>query len=206
MSVSIERETDLSFIKLVQRALHSPLVDRNLYAAALGGQVQDLGTVERYLQLSEDSRPAISVYFDRQWYSHLNKDVLESDTDSLFHFLKYGLRELRSPHPLIDLNYVDTRDPAYFHGQPNDFALYELLELGLADPSPYFSIAHYETLWQASDRSDHEGPLRHFLTTGLARGAHPHPLLDVFWYAGHYPDAPRDPYEALRHFRARRRY
>jgi GT2 family glycosyltransferase len=182
-----------------QRAFSSPLVDRRLLLASCGGTVRDTHAIDRYLSLPVDRRPDLSVYFDREWYYFDNPDVAEAGSDPLYHFLTYGLKELRSPHPLIDLRYIDASDPAHFGGSPTDFTLLDILDLGLADPSPYFSISHYQSQRQAGETIE-EAPLRHFLTVGLKRGCQPHPLLDVFWYAGRYPDAPRDPYEALRHF------
>lgn len=180
-------------------ALNSPLVDRRLLLEACGGSVGDEGVIERYLSLPVSRRPELSVYFDRVWYYFDNSDVADAGSDPFYHFLTYGLKELRSPHPLIDLRYINASDPAHFGGSPTDNAVLDILDFGLADPSAYFSISYYQTQG-LPDEPLEEAPLRHFLTEGLKRGRKPHPLLDVFWYAGRYPDAPRDPYEALRHF------
>jgi GT2 family glycosyltransferase len=182
----------------LHQALLSPWIDRDMYSSALGGSLGDLTTVACYLEKSATQRPDISLFFDRTWYRGRYPDVAASELDALYHFLTDGILEMRSPHPLIDVEFINLQDPSYFCGKPSIAALLELIELGLSDPSPYFSVLHYETL-VGSERAD-VGPLRHFLSHGLFQGYRPHPLLDVFWYAGHYPDVPREPYAALRHF------
>ncbi len=193
-----QRDEIVEKVQPVHQALLSPWVDRDMYLSALGGSLGDLTTVARYLGRSEHQRPDISLFFDREWYHRRNPDVATSEVDGLYHFLTFGIVEMRAPHPLIDIEFINMRDPSYFRGKPNVEALLDLLELGLTDPSPYFSVSHYETL--AGGQRGEIGPLRHFLLRGLRAGLKPHPLLDVFWYAGHYPDVPRDPYAALRHF------
>ncbi|MBN9509374.1 MAG: glycoside hydrolase family 99-like domain-containing protein [Alphaproteobacteria bacterium] len=185
-------------LRRVHRLLCARFVDEAAFQAALGAGRGDISTVARYLALPVLKRPVLSIYFDRDFYFASNPDVFERMDDPLLHFLTEGFAALRSPHPLIDLDYIVREDPATL-GQPPDLgALLDLLEYDLAAPSPYFDPGWY------AESLAHTGPprgqLRHFLTAGLAAGRRPNRWLDPEWYAAQHDDVPKDRYGALRHF------
>jgi GT2 family glycosyltransferase len=180
------------------RLLCSPFVDEELFRRALGGGRGDISTVGRYLSLPLAKRPVLSVYFDRDFYLATNPEVMKRQDDPLLHFLGTGFKQLRSPHPMVDLKFVVSED-AYILGDPPSIAsLMDTLEYDLAKTSPYFDAAWYAE--EQGDRAPAQGMLRHFLTVGLAAGARPNKWLDPRWYAAHHPEVPQDPYGALRHF------
>jgi GT2 family glycosyltransferase len=180
------------------RLLCLPFVDEELFRRALGGGRGDISTVGRYLSLPVNQRPALSVYFDWEFYLASNPELMRRREDPLLHFLADGFARLRSPHPMVDLEYVVSED-AHVLGNPPSFAtLMDTLDYDLASPSPYFDATWYaEAL---GGEAPAQGLLRHFLTVGLAAGRRPNKWLDPGWYAERNPDAPRDLYGALRHF------
>ena len=50
-------------------------------------------------------------YFDINFYSRRYPDVAQSQSDGLNHFLRYGVLEGRSPHPLIDIDFYRLSHP-----------------------------------------------------------------------------------------------
>jgi GT2 family glycosyltransferase len=182
----------------VHRTLCSPFVDEDLFRAALGGGRGDIGTVGRYLKLPALRRPALSPYFDREFYAASNPEILERQEDGLLHFIETGFDALRSPHPLVDLPFMLSEDP-HCLGAPHAIArLIEALDYDLVKPSPYFDPTWYAQQLPASEPT--QALLRHFLTVGLAAGQQPNKWLDPAWYAKRHRDVPKDRYGALRHF------
>jgi GT2 family glycosyltransferase len=185
-------------LRRVHRTLCSPFVDEDLFRAALGGGRGDLSTVGRYLKMPVLRRPALSPYFDREFYAATNPDTLEREDDGLLHFIEVGFDALRSPHPLVDLPYMLAEDETCLGTPPSIAALMDVLRDDLVKPSPYFDPAWYAG--QAGLGEAGQGLLRHFLTVGLAAGAQPNKWLDAAWYAARFRDVPKDRYAALRHF------
>ncbi len=182
----------------VYRLLCSPFVDEALFRASLGGGRGDIGTVGRYLSLPVVRRPILSVYFDREFYAATNPGVLAQRLDPLLHFIEFGFDALRSPHPLIELEYINAIDTALLGEPPSMASLMDMLDYDLARPSPYFDLPWYAD--ELAGETPQRGLLRHFLTVGLAAGRQPNRWLDPRWYAAHHPDAPDEPAAALRHF------
>jgi GT2 family glycosyltransferase len=180
------------------RALCSVFVDDDLFRRMLGAGRSDLGTVMRYLSAPVADRPALSMYFDAAFYVAGNPDVSASGMDPLLHFLRTGLAEQRSPHPLIDLDFIVGRDPFALGEPATAEALTELLEYDLAQPSAYFDPAFYQR--QLGTAAPAHGMLRHFLGQGLDAGRQPNAWMQTAWYAAHNGDAPDAPYAALCHF------
>ncbi|MDA8252553.1 MAG: glycoside hydrolase family 99-like domain-containing protein [Rhodospirillales bacterium] len=182
----------------MHRLLCSPFVEEDRFRTALGGGRGDIGTIIRYLSVNPLSRPALSVYFDRDFYLATNPELLEQQTDPLLHFLEFGLAGLRAPHPLVDVHFIASEDPAAL-GKPRDVArLLDVLENDLIPPSPYFDPAWYAA--ELGEAAPSRGLLRHFLSEGLAAGRPPNRWLDPAFYAETYADVPKDAYGALRHF------
>jgi hypothetical protein len=49
--------------------------------------------------------------FDSQYYLERNPDVAAAGVDPLEHFLRYGWREGRDPHPLFQVQYYLASNP-----------------------------------------------------------------------------------------------
>ena len=65
--------------------------------------------------------------FDEAWYVSSNPDVVEAGVPGLTHYLEFGWREGRSPHPLFDEAWYRIE-----YGVPNTNGLLHYLELGRA--------------------------------------------------------------------------
>ncbi len=182
----------------VHRTLCSPFVDEDLFRAALGGGRGDIGTVGRYLSVPVLKRPALSPYFDRDFYAAPHPETLERQEDGLLHFIETGFRALRSPHPMVDLPFILTEDPHCLGEPPTLALLMDALDYDLVKPSPYFDPGWYAQHMEQGEAA--QGLLRHFLTIGLAAGKQPNKWLDPDWYAAQHTDTPKDRYGALRHF------
>jgi O-antigen biosynthesis protein len=155
----------------------SPFIDDDLFLARLGGGKQDPQAVRRYLSLPVAARPEVSWFFDSTYHLQKHKDIQAAGVDPLIHFMRWGVSELRSPHPLIDLRHIRETDPALLPEKPTIEALHALLCHDLIDPSRLFSLDHYRT--QLDDTADTSfGLLRHFVQFGLLAGLRPHPSLD----------------------------
>ncbi len=172
------------------RLLCSRFVSEDLFRAAIGGPRADVNAVASYLAIPARQRPNVSLFFDPGYYNAIGK-VLLPDEDPLLHFLDTGLAELRSPHPLIDLRFIVSRDPLLLGETPSIDGLMDVLDHDLADPSPYFSLEFY---------GPQNGALQHYLSVGVREGRRPNPLLDPLWYGAQYSDVPADPWAATRHF------
>ncbi len=185
-------------LQRAHRLLCSPFVDEEAFRAALGGGRGDISTIVRYLALRPLARPALSVYFDREFYLATNPDVFEERQDPLLHFIEIGFPALRAPHPLIDLTFIVSEDPAALGTPPDMARLVALLEQDRAPPSPYFDPAWYAT--ELREAAPTHSMLRHFLAGGLAAGRPVNRWFDPDYYMRMYADVPKDRYGALRHF------
>ncbi|MGP8262683.1 MAG: glycoside hydrolase family 99-like domain-containing protein, partial [Rhodoblastus sp.] len=185
-------------LQRAHRLLCSPFVEEEPFRAAFGGGRGDISTIVRYLRLRPLRRPALSAYFDREYYLATNPQLFEAQQDPLLHFIDSGLAALRAPHPLVDPQFMVNEEPGCLGDPPDMAALLDLLERDRARPSPYFDPAWYAA--ELGEAAPRHGMLRHFLTEGLAAGMPPNRWLDPAFYAEVYQDAPRDRYGALRHF------
>ena len=86
------------------------------------------------------ARPDVSWFFDRAYHLQKYPDIQAAGVDPLIHFMRWGVSELRSPHPLIDLRHIRETDPTLLPEKPTIEALHALLCHDLIDPSRLFSL------------------------------------------------------------------
>src|ERR1700733_10435840 len=129
----------------VHRTLCSAFVSEELFRNAFGSGRAALGNVMRYLQVPLAERPNLSFYFDRAYYLATNPDLDRATVDPLLHFIEFGVAELRSPHPLVDLKFIYAEDQNVLGNPPGIEALMDLLEYDLLSPSPYFDPQEYQS-------------------------------------------------------------
>jgi hypothetical protein len=187
-----------NFEGLALETFASPFVDDDLFTTHLGGGKQDLDAVRLYLSLPLTARPDVSWFFDRAYHLQKYPDIGAANIDPLLHFMRWGVTELRSPHPLIDLRHICETDYTLLPETLGIEALQDLLARDLIDPSRLFSLDYYRS--QLDDTADTAGGLlRHFVQTGLLAGLRPHPSLDPV--AAYRLDSARtfDIRSALRH-------
>lgn len=178
--------------------LSSPFVNDGLVHASLGASKHDPEAVEIYLRLPISARPTISHYFDRDYYLQKYPDTAQAGLDPLLHFISRGCSEGRSPHPLIDLDYIRSRDRSLLAERARPEELCDVLEYNLADPSCYFSVDYYREQVKGVNDLPIE-LLEHFLTQGYRRGLRPNPFFDPIWYLRQLEDV-FDVRDAIRHF------
>ncbi len=184
---------------LVLEVFSSAFVDENLFITRLGGSKSDPDIIQRYLSLPIAARPEISFFFDRAYYWERYPDIKSVDVDPIVHFMRWGVGEKRTPHPLIDIAHMVAREPGILPDPPTIDALTDVLSRDLADPSQLFSLDYYRSQLDGSDELP-GGLLRHFLETGMLRGFKPNPSFDPI---AHYRWADPKTFDirsSLRHF------
>ena len=162
---------------LVREVFASPFADDQLFVQRLGGSKSDPRTIERYLALPVRWRPEVSFFFDRDFYLRQYPDIATADLDPLVHFIGWGAAERRTPHPLINIEYIVSKTPDLLPEPIAVDTLHRILSQDLTDPSPFFSLDFYKSQLAGSKIPD-RGLLRHFLQDGLLRGLKPIPSFD----------------------------
>lgn len=112
-----------------------------------------------------------TALFDAEWYLRENPDVADAKVNPVVHFLRWGAREGRAPHPLFDPKFYLTSYPEAAIGggaNPLQHYLTQGWKKGYKpnqkfDPS--FYLMTYPDIVQAGVE-----PLTHFVTNGLREG------------------------------------
>jgi GT2 family glycosyltransferase len=181
----------------------SPFVEEGLFVEHVGGSKSDPDAVRRYLSLPIAARPDISFFFDREYYWQRYPDMHAVDLDPIVHFMRWGVGERRTPHPLIDISHMLTIDPEVLPDPPTIDALHDVLSRDLVDPSQLFSLSYYRSQLDSSDEVP-GGLLRQFLKTGLLCGFKPNPRFDPIAYYRWAEGKTFDVRSGLRHFAIRK--
>jgi len=155
--------------------------------------------MRRYLALPDRIPSGGVAFFDRDYYWRCNPDVLAAELDPLGHFIGWGVREKRSPHPLIDIGHMLAIDADLLPTPPTAEALHDVLCRNLVDPSPHFSLEFYRSQLGGAEPIK-DGLLRHFLEKGIMQGLKPHPSFDPITYYCWDSNQTFDVRSALRNF------
>jgi GT2 family glycosyltransferase len=151
-----------------------------------------------YWSLPANARPSFSPFFDPAYYLLRYPDIAASGTDPQLHYYLSGYHEARSPHPLIDGDFIGHERSDLF----NPGAKHEMLPLVVAGDvmatSPYIDLDHCRAVL-ANVRGE-AGILHYIFTQGLPDEASLNPLLDPEFYGRRYPDVPDAPFDASLHF------
>ena len=129
-----------------------------------------------------------SFLFDDRYYYLNNPDVARSGSNPWNHYVRFGAKEGRDPHPLFDTSWYLERNPDVLLSGLNP--LYHFLKFGFAegrDPHPLFDLKLYRSLY-ASFVSLEMNPVEHFLKSGAALGCRPHWLFDTQRYVAEHPE------------------
>jgi hypothetical protein len=141
-----------------------------------------------------------SGLFDESWYRNANRDVGASAIDGARHYVHFGAKEGRDPHPLFDTDWYAHRYSKVVPSGLNPLIHY--LKVGnrlKLSPNPLFDPEWY--MKESQGRID-GNLLEHYLRDGSLRGLDPHPLFDTDWYLGHHHDVRDSGLNALQLFRA----
>ncbi|WP_145984541.1 glycosyltransferase [Methylobacterium aquaticum] len=136
--------------------------------------------------------------FDHNWYKSQFKDnsLFELDASACFnHYIDYGFREGKSPHPLFSPDwYVKQNPPAAQALSQGLSPLMHFITSGAKEgrwPHPLFNVSFYLQQNPSAATAFEEGldPLSHFIQVGARAGCSPHLLFDVPWYLQQNPSA-----------------
>ena len=126
--------------------------------------------------------------FDKEWYLQVNGDVAAQGFDPLLHYIFYGAREGRDPHPLFDTDWYLNMNADVAKSGLNPLAHY--IAHGAhegRDPGP-----HFDTRWYLKKNADVSevglNPLAHYIWHGAYEGRDPNPSFDSDWYLDNNPD------------------
>ncbi|MBO6505228.1 MAG: glycosyltransferase [Kordiimonadaceae bacterium] len=109
-----------------------------------------------------------SGLFDADWYLAANLDVRASGMPALYHFARFGAKEMRQPNPVFASRwYQDTYGDKKSVANP----LIHYIKKGVArgnNPAPDFCANSYRIVNEQHMKDD-DDPLLHFLTVGLEK-------------------------------------
>ncbi len=116
------------------------------------------------------------------WYAGLNPELRGvKPAEAGEHYLRFGMREGRDPHPLVSAGWLATQLEGV---DPKSAALWEAFyasPLHALDPHPLFDTDDYAQRYGLPPRPA-LATLAHYLERGAAEGHSPHPLFDPGWY------------------------
>jgi GT2 family glycosyltransferase len=182
----------------------SGLFDEAWFLARGGAEyvsAEDKDLLRTYLQLDPKAVASPGPLFDPTWYCETYKDVAESATHPLVHFLLFGAKEGRQPNPLFDTRWYLEQNPDVLRAGAN--AVIHFLEYGAKegrDPNAMFDVS-----WYLDTNFDVEqsgvNALTHYLHWGAQQGRSPHPDFDADWYVQRHPGVLKK--KALEHYLTR---
>lgn len=145
-----------------------------------------------HVEKQHNDHLALAALFDARWYLHQYPDVANNGIDALEHYLTFGAREGRSPHPLFQAAWYLKQNPEVVNCglTPLEHFIKFGANMGLR-PHPLFDPEYYKN--EASDLRDGQNPLLHYTSVGVARGLAPSREFDVTSYVRSHPDAVADP-------------
>jgi len=141
-----------------------------------------------------------SGLFDATYYIDRNHDVKKLNMNPLVHYVKYGAKEGRHPHPLFDPHYYLAQNPDVAKFRINPLA--HFVKYGVRegrDPNPLFDVGHYLTQ-NPEAAVGGMNPVAHYLEIGAGKGVNPGPLFDSNNYLGRNPDVAVSGINPLVHF------
>ncbi|QUJ76022.1 glycosyltransferase [Sulfitobacter albidus] len=138
--------------------------------------------------------------FSADWYVSENPDVQDYPGGAQAHYLKYGWREGRSPHPLFDTKWYLAQVPDLIETGKEPVAHYRTTGWReMRSPHPLFNLSWY--LMQHTDvMAANIDPWWHYLQKGWREGRSLHPLFDTHWYLADNPDVDAAGLEPLSHY------
>jgi GT2 family glycosyltransferase len=190
--------TDPSLVSGLHRLIASGFIDSDLacpYASSDKLYIEEI--VDSLAHISPSLRAEAFPFFDFDYYLSQLDAPLPDAPGPPEHFLRFGFRHRRAPHPLIQPAAMqrarpDLLDPGMDF---NQFAV--ALTSDWCDPSPFLWLTWYRA--RAGLAGD-ECALLHYLKRGAPNNLPPNPYFEPDVYAASAPDAPRNGVALVRHF------
>lgn len=126
--------------------------------------------------------------FDGRFYTEQNPDIIAAGLNPLYHFIRFGWAEGRSPHPVVDLGYIRQKEASLMSAKRQP--MLDLVAPGTStqfDPHIFFDTRYYLSQISSADLNG-MSPLGHYLTRGAGMGLNPHEYFDSKFYMEHSPE------------------
>lgn len=138
--------------------------------------------------------------FDEEYYLNNNLDVQASGKSALWHFVRHGDREGRSPMPVFEPNHYRKHLRSSLDKRINSLIHYSLIGRHYdMSPSIWFDPGYYLTENRDVKFSGAD-PLKHFLEQGGREGRSPSTLFNADAYRKNYPDVAQSGINPLIHY------
>ena len=166
----------------------SVLFDEAYYRAnaeARGLPVGDDDPIDHYVEKGDAARIPPHPLFDPDYYAAHSPDVVRAGVNLLAHFVTYGRREGRNPHPLVDLALIRSQLGADFDGDP--LQAYLQSRAGQLQPHPLIDAGFVAERQRRLDPRDDRPSLLFYLTSDPDQ-VNPSDGFDNFSYRRLYPE------------------
>ena len=140
-----------------------------------------------------------SGLFDEDFYISQNNDLI-SVPNLLRHFMHFGFKEKRNPHPLFDVEYYLGINADVKKAGINP--LLHFLKIGYKEgrnPHPFFDVKFYYDNNSDVKKAD-VNPLVHYIRHGYKEGRKPNPNFDTEYYLRKYIDVKNAGINPLIHY------
>ncbi len=168
-----------------QLLLESIFFDASWYRLHYTNALAGADPVSDYLAHGNERNPGPA--FDGLWYLKRYDDVLQSGTNPLIHYLRYGQMEARDIRPVVSVN-------EHYESQLGLFSdLQKIADSQLFDD--FWYCEKYPEVLQAK-----LDPIEHYLLFGAEEGRNPGPNFDGNWYLERYQDVAKSNQNPLVHY------
>lgn len=169
------RQMKTSFRLWYQAAAIRPYVDAGHYRSQWSGGSKIYEAAHHYLTNGSHAGLTPSPFFSPEFYLASNSDVTDSGVDPFVHFVRHGLDEGRSPHPLIDIRWV-----AAEAGCTCREAYLSIAKGDDISPNQFFDAAWYRKHY---DVPVVQSSLGHYLSLKERNDIRTSPRFDAEWFA-----------------------
>ncbi len=129
-----------------------------------------------------------SALFDSNFYLSKYPDVAVAGIDPLVHFLRIGIREMRNPNALFNVEYYLAQNGGNIKITNPLLHYLRYGEVSSINPHVLFDSAYYLGQMDQQSIVRWKNPLAHYLKAESASLLDPHPLFDSEYFFGQVPE------------------